>query len=55
MIYLSGCGGLVMKSSDIRGTSSRLGVPLFFYFPRSTFSITFKLRQHRDRLGQLIS
>lgn len=55
MIYLSGCGGLVMKSSDIRGTSLRPGVPLLFCRIHSTCTSTFTLRQHRDRLGQLVS
>lgn len=44
-----------MKSSDIRGTSLRLGVPLLFYFPRSTFSRAFKLSRHRDGLDSLVS
>jgi hypothetical protein len=48
MIYLSACGGSVMKSSDIRGTSLRLGVPLLFCCIRSTTSRTFKLDPRRD-------
>ena len=44
-----------MKSSDIRGASLSLGVPLLFRRVDSTFSRTFKVSRCKDKCNSLVS